>query len=564
MAPELFQDGGVHSYASDFWALGCVLYECYVGRPPFTGTEFTQLVNSILSDPIPPLPDNPSKSFVNLIDCLLVKDPAERIQWPELCEHSFWRTKFSPVPLPPEPAFDNMLQLFAKPCLAERNCDRPHQQKTPPKRLENNVNGVLKQNENFSSGYKVLETPSKNVQSGRKIQTKYSGKVDDRHKGTSNAGKAVNLLRMSRIAKLNLQRENEKENYRQPLPKASENDSGVKIENNDMELDFSESPEDDAPDESDSENPASTTAEKMSDQNDDEIIEDTEDNTNQPEVSHENTAIMSNDIKKLELVHGSEPSEVAATPPSVNIHRKGQRVKATPGPVPDSESSRPSNDLHDVFWHPTDLSVKPVMPSRKGDKASDAIQLLPYSVPVLDYVKLAPEQLSTVNNSIIHSLSGSSQASEKQNALRYLEMLSGNAESANIITNGPVMLLLVKMFRLSKVSALRVQLVSVMGLLIRHSTFIERDLVSSGIISSFTDGLRDKQEKVRRFCMAALGELLFYISTQNDSSGKDNNPVESPSKDSRHTSGWQVRIIYCWFSSLSFILFIFLKILIPE
>ncbi|CAI8594736.1 unnamed protein product [Vicia faba] len=62
MAPELFEDGGVHSYASDFWAL----------------------------DPTPPLPGNPSRPFVNLINSLLVKDPAERIQWPELCGHALF------------------------------------------------------------------------------------------------------------------------------------------------------------------------------------------------------------------------------------------------------------------------------------------------------------------------------------------------------------------------------------------------------------------------------------------------------------------------------------------
>ena len=560
MAPELFQDGGVHSYASDFWALGCILYECYAGKPPFTGNEFTQLVNSILSDPIPPLPDSPTKSFANLIKCLLVKDSAERIQWPELCEHSFWRTKFTSVSLPPQPAFNNMLQLFAKPYLSERNGDRPSQQRTPPKRRENNVNGVLKQNENFSSGHKVLETPSKNAHSGRKTQTKSSGRAEDKHKETSNPAKAVNLLRMSRVAKLNLQRENEKENYRRPLPKTSENDTEVKLENNDMELDFSENPEEDAPDESDSENPACTPGEKMLIQNDNESIEERDNNTNQPEVSPENTVIMSEDIQKPEQDPCSEPSEVAATPPSVNLHRKGQRIKATPGTVPDSESSRSSNNLPEVFWHSTDLLVKPVMPSRKGDKASDAIPLLPYAVPALDYVKLPPEQLSTLNSRIIHSLS-SSQVSEKQNAIRYLEILSGNADAAKIITNGPLMLLLVKMLRLSKLSTLRVQLASVMGLLIRHSTLIEADLSSSGIISALTDGLRDRQEKVRRFCMAALGELLFYISTKNDSSSKDNNPAESPSKDSRHPSGWQVRIIWCYFSSLYLLLIMFILVI---
>ncbi|XP_010938695.1 serine/threonine-protein kinase RUNKEL [Elaeis guineensis] len=532
MAPELFQDGGVHSYASDFWALGCVLYECYTGRPPFVGKEFTQLVKSIISDPTPPLPDNPSKSFENLINCLLIKDPAERLQWPEICEHSFWRTNFTSVPLPRQPAFSNMLQLSSKPYLSERNGDRPSQQRTPPKRRESNANGVLKKDENSTKGNGVFETPAKNVHGGRKI-TKASRRVD--------AAKGVNLLRLSRMAKLNLQRENEKENYRRPLPETCENEAEVKIENNDMELDFSENPEDDTPDESDgSENPSCMPTEKLPIQNADERVEEVEHKMSQLDILPENIIVGPDDLKKLEQDTCSEPLEVVATPPSVNL-RKAQRVKVASGSAPDSEASRSFNNLSEVFWHSSDLSVKPVMPSRKGDKALDGIPSLPFeAVPASDYVKLPPEQLNALNSCIIHSLSGSSQVSEKQNAIRYLEILSGNADAANIITNGPVMLLLVKMLRLSKLPALRVQVASVMGLLIRHSTFIEADLANSGIVNALTDGLRDKHDKIRRFSMAALGELLFYISTQADNNAKDGNTLESPSKDNRSTSSWQV------------------------
>ncbi|KAL2936426.1 Serine/threonine-protein kinase RUNKEL [Bienertia sinuspersici] len=107
MAPELFRNGGVHSYASDLWALGCILYECYAGEPPFAERESTQLAKSILSDPIPPLPGNPSRPFVNLVKSLLVKNPNKRLQWTELCEHAFWRTKFTAVHLPPLSVSDN-------------------------------------------------------------------------------------------------------------------------------------------------------------------------------------------------------------------------------------------------------------------------------------------------------------------------------------------------------------------------------------------------------------------------------------------------------------------------
>ena len=48
MAPELFQEGAPHSFASDLWALGCVLYELAAGHPPFVSTSFKQLVHAIL------------------------------------------------------------------------------------------------------------------------------------------------------------------------------------------------------------------------------------------------------------------------------------------------------------------------------------------------------------------------------------------------------------------------------------------------------------------------------------------------------------------------------------
>ncbi|KAL5541783.1 hypothetical protein UlMin_009493, partial [Ulmus minor] len=543
MAPELFEDGGVHSFASDFWALGCVLYECYTGRPPFVGREFTQLVKSILSAPTPPLPGSASRPFVNLINSLLVKDPAERIQWPELCGHAFWRSKFSPVSLPPQPAFANMIELSLKPCLSEHNANKCLPNRTPPKSREKDVKGAYKQDENAILRSKGLETPAKGTPGGRRNQTKVYGRVfEEKQKNPSSATRGVNLVRLSRIAKTNLQRENEKENYRRPMCTDTENDSEVKIENTDMELDFNENTEEDEHEEPEgSDNQASIPEDKLSSQNQhNRKVEEMESNMHQSDTRTAVDVPASDEPRPSEHESSLEHVEVPATPPTVSPQLKNQRIKEGSGFVYDSDSAKSSDNLLHVLWHPSDLSVRPVMPSRKSEKVSEAIPSLPFeALPASEFVKMSKEHLDTLISKIVAILSGSSSIMEKQNALRYLEMLSANADAANILTNGPIMLLLVKMFRQSKTSSLRIQLASLIGLLIRHSTFIEDDLANSGILGSLTDGLRDKQEKVRRFSMAALGELLFYISTQNEHN-KDKIPPESPSKDSRSSSGWQV------------------------
>jgi serine/threonine-protein kinase ULK4 len=58
MAPELFQEGAPHSYASDLWALGCVLYEMAAGHPPFVSASFSELVHSVMDAEPEEIPGN--------------------------------------------------------------------------------------------------------------------------------------------------------------------------------------------------------------------------------------------------------------------------------------------------------------------------------------------------------------------------------------------------------------------------------------------------------------------------------------------------------------------------
>jgi len=62
-----------------------------------------------------------------------------------------------------------------------------------------------------------------------------------------------------------------------------------------------------------------------------------------------------------------------------------------------------------------------------------------------------------------------------------------------------------KLLKNYKQSSLRAKMCEILGLLIRHATSIDPDILKFGIVAGFLEALKDKSEKVRRKAMAALG-----------------------------------------------------------
>jgi serine/threonine-protein kinase len=80
LAPELIK-GEAASPASDIYALGCTMYECVTGQPPFADKEGIAIGLAHVGEP-PPDPrafrDDLSDAFVDALLAALAKDPADR------------------------------------------------------------------------------------------------------------------------------------------------------------------------------------------------------------------------------------------------------------------------------------------------------------------------------------------------------------------------------------------------------------------------------------------------------------------------------------------------------
>ncbi|CAK7340113.1 unnamed protein product [Dovyalis caffra] len=87
MAPELVREQP-YNHSADLWSLGVILYELFVGQPPFYTNSVYALIRHIVKDPVK-YPDDMSPGFKSFLKGLLNKVPQNRLTWPALLEHPF-------------------------------------------------------------------------------------------------------------------------------------------------------------------------------------------------------------------------------------------------------------------------------------------------------------------------------------------------------------------------------------------------------------------------------------------------------------------------------------------
>ncbi|XP_071693687.1 serine/threonine-protein kinase TIO [Rutidosis leptorrhynchoides] len=87
MAPELVREQP-YNHTVDLWSTGIILYELFVGQPPFYTNSVYALIRHIIKDAVK-YPENMSSNFKSFLRGLLNKDPHNRLSWPKLLDHPF-------------------------------------------------------------------------------------------------------------------------------------------------------------------------------------------------------------------------------------------------------------------------------------------------------------------------------------------------------------------------------------------------------------------------------------------------------------------------------------------
>jgi serine/threonine-protein kinase len=83
IAPEQIRDAKHADARSDIYSLGATWYHMVVGHPPFTGATTLEVCHKHVNEPLVPPSDlraDVPKDVSQLIQCMMAKDPADRLQ----------------------------------------------------------------------------------------------------------------------------------------------------------------------------------------------------------------------------------------------------------------------------------------------------------------------------------------------------------------------------------------------------------------------------------------------------------------------------------------------------
>jgi len=579
MAPELFTEEGVPSVASDLWSFGIVLFELVTGKPPFLANTFVELSEMIQRDPVK-FPQGLGEHLVSLLQGLLMKDPAKRISWGTILTHKFWQGVPMPnlAAIPINHVYQDYLVFRKSISGMERTGKR-----LPPGITEKSRLDISDQDEVFDFAKRPqtplgdpevedeldehggeelvvkekLDTMIKELEELNLSDVLNEGSIKDSHSGRPNSAP---FSKPSSIEALQLRPMSaDTSNYSQasPLSVAHTRHSHPRFSQHRTSV-----------------HEAAAAALELPLAPEDE------------EANGIEEAVEGDFVEKASFLappsdYGAPLSLDDSSLAKMQAYKRSFWGNLVEGEIqvltPDFFNVKQGNfvDLLEEFNVPM---VRPIV----GSPSSAALPTLKYSPRMLPFENISSDQAASLSVGALQSflsrafhalLPVQNTPSQIVHALGYLYSLCTNARLANVIVSSSLVALLIRLgvkaegsgtLQLehhsyprtpprspeayhasrtprtpptppgsteslkspteSKVRRLRVRVAIILAVLVRHATYIAPRLNDEGLLDAFISFAQDEVLAVRRYGIAGLGELLFYIVANAPENSSESSP----------------------------------------
>ncbi|XP_027143141.1 serine/threonine-protein kinase ULK4 isoform X1 [Larimichthys crocea] len=493
-APEVLQ-GSETNMSSDLWALGCVLYYMYTGKPPFYSDIYTELTEMILyQEPRPPRQtvissSPPSEDFQNLLKGLLNKNPDKRMDWPELLHHPFWK------------------QVLNEDMEEEEQGKEGHQQG------KNECEGVGSTSSSVSF---FLHRIPDHFSQGQENEFPNSHSAI-----MKSASKISRKLISSQTKSATSHRQSDRradcqQAVRHTTSGALRNSKGFEDEVGKEKRGEGEAKTDDYP--------KLTEAQQL--------------HTLQP-----NKSFTRDNMSELRPKSGvdEDNTEAIFLLSSCSNSRRSYSISDSPNQTPAPQASTDiTSCVKDLIYTDSDLIVTPIMDNPKIVK-SPPVRFDPKTLCVAAYSveklqSLSDEEWTVFLLQLCSSLgeqnpsvplSSSSTAPSppsirsRLNLLCYLCCVVGHKVIGNRLINSPLLPVLTQQLRQAPNWDVRSKVLKIMGLLALHCTELGEDSPVSEAVSTLTDLLREnlRNNKIKQLLLPPLGEFLYLIASQEKKRG---------------------------------------------
>eukprot|EP00501_MAST-03F_sp_TOSAG23-6_P002096 GSMAST32.ASY1.ANO1.2191.1 assembled CDS len=582
MAPELYLTKGIHSYASDIWSFGVLLYMLRFKRKPFESSSLKELIWKIANE-TPDFTisseegssdssgnsstvDVVSSEFRDLMVGMLEKDASRRLTWSQLRTHPFWEgngIKLIPDPdsdesggkLPHQPLFDKFVEFLLLENSSKQidtnisnNIDVKKEESSEeddalaltgvlPSEISRvlhtmrksiDVNGLSKAaKRNLNIG---ISTDSSSKSSDSIDNTTSSGteKVKDDENISSNEIEEDEELHSGIFTRLNM---TDQKTHSNEILIARHSNSNSSNSNDSNSNSFNSNNSNNL-----IQSGVSETTKDIILNGSDQIVD----------FSPASIGKRSKNITNLHqrddgpTLHKSQNMIQQVTEAKVKVqdrleakrqYREEVNRRNSIKAEVDKNIEKTTMDMDQLLWCKTDTNVKPIFANRligNIPKFKARLSTLPFeplsSKQVMKLLSSTDGKLEAFFATVYKLLAGKLHVTSKENILSYLSTLISSSKIANLIVNSSLMTLFIKLLKQYDSVTLKRAILFLLGGLVRRAAYITPELCADGLLTALTDLLRHHSIDVRRSAIAAAGELIFYVSIQMDNSSLK--PVE--------------------------------------